>query len=144
MKTLANGGFSTAIFGPAWTHEHFSTSSLIHDPWGNTISTANAVDQSLWEGFALPEELGCDCRKGRPHHIKDYKLNPIIKSAREYPAGSISFLETNFSRAYILKVEQESGVCLPFHCLRSTYTMDSADRSIVLGPSLDTIRFGFA
>ena len=114
MATLADEGFSTAIFGPAWTHEHFSTSAMRKPPNGCVLSIAKAVDRSMWEGFTLPDELGCDCRKGRPHHSKDYRLNAIIKSAREYPAGSGTFLKTSFSRASALKTGPESGVCLPF------------------------------
>lgn len=119
MKTLAEHRFSTAVFGPAWTHEHFSTSSLIDAPASNAISIAKAVDGSMWKGFCLPDELGCDCRKGRPHHTKDYRSEPIIKYAREYPAGSVLFLETNFSGAFSVKAERGS-VCLPFSFVRAT------------------------
>ncbi len=113
MKTLAEHGFSTAVFGPAWTHEHFSTSPLTDAPEGDTTTIAKAVNQSMWEGFYLPEELTCDCRKARPHHTRYYRSEPIIKHAREYPAGSHSFFETNFSRAFAVKAEQSGSVCLP-------------------------------
>lgn len=113
MRTLAEHGFSTAVFGPAWTHEHFSTSPPIDAPAANSIPIAKAVDRSMWKGFCLPDELGCDCRKGRPHHTKSYRSEPITKYAREYPAGSVLFLETNFSGALSVKAERGS-VCLPF------------------------------
>ena len=114
MATLADEEFSTAIFGPAWTHEHFSASASIDAHYGSSISIAKAVDRSIWEGFSLPDQLDCDCRKGRPHHSKDYILNPIIKSAREYPAGSASFLETSFSPAFSVEVNKGSAVCPRF------------------------------
>ena len=110
MRTLAGDGFSTAIFGPAWTYEHFSTF-----PNGNTMPIAKAVHRSMWEGFALPEELNCDCHKDRAHHSTDYRSNPIVNSARQYPAGSSLFLETNFSPAFAFKTEQRNVGCLPFH-----------------------------
>lgn len=52
IHLLANQGFSTAIFGPAWTHEHFPKGSLHGEPM------AQAVQRSMWEGASLPQELG--------------------------------------------------------------------------------------
>ena len=86
------------------------------------MSTAKAVDQSMWEGFTLPEDLGCDCHKGEPHHSQYYRPLPIVKSAREYPAGSNSFLETNFSRAFTLQIDQGGSVCTFSICYASSST----------------------
>ena len=47
MSVLAEAGFSTAIFGPAWTHEHFSTA-------GYALSTAERVEHAMWLGQLFP------------------------------------------------------------------------------------------
>ena len=105
-RALAEYGFSAAVFGPAWSWEHFSTS--IARP-GN-LSVAKAVDRSLWEGASLPAELGCDCRKGRPHHTLSYRANPIIASVCEYPAGTSSFFDTDFTRAFASTTDNDGEV----------------------------------
>lgn len=64
------------------------------------MSVAKAVDKSMWEGTSLPNDLKCDCLKGRPHHVADYKSNPIIKYAKEHPAGSSKFFHTDFQGAF--------------------------------------------
>ena len=71
---------------------------------------AKAVDRSLWQGASLPAELGCDCRKGRPHHTSSYKANPIIASVCEYPVGISSFFETNFTQAFTWNMDSEGEV----------------------------------
>ena len=132
---LAQGGFSTAIFGPAWPYEHFSTSNKAALPTcaapriseseesfepmctlpprraepQNTFSEAEAVERSMWEGTCLPEQLLCNC-KGDPHHRSGYADMPIMKTAREYPAGSSSFLETNFQQAFRPAFDIDSGL----------------------------------
>ena len=93
MSVLAEAGFSTAIFGPAWTHEHFSTA-------GYALSTAERVEHAMWLGQLLPSNLGCDCHRGRPHHTREYVGTPIVNHAREFPAGSAHFFETDFVRAF--------------------------------------------
>ena len=93
-SVLCQHGLSTAIFAPAWPYEHFST--VISQGMERTI--AKAVDRSMWEGVILPEELGCDCRKGRPHHTLFYRSNPIIGQFNELPSGSNQFFETHFNR----------------------------------------------
>lgn len=65
-----------------------------------TRSIAKAVDRSVWEGAALPDNLGCDCKKGRPHHTAYYLLNSISEHGAESPAGSQSYFDTDFSRAF--------------------------------------------
>ena len=66
----------------------------------NVDPDAEKVEHSMWEGTCLPELLLCDC-KGNPHHRSAYRNMPIMKSAREYPAGSSMFLETNFQQAFL-------------------------------------------
>ncbi len=95
MSVLADRGFSTAIFGPAWTHEHFSSSSSPSES-----SDAESVQRSMWEGWPLPAELSCDCCEGMPHHTSFYQANPILAYAREYPVGSATFLETDFQETF--------------------------------------------
>ena len=93
MQTLADAGVSTAIFAPAWTHEHFSAEL------NGLESISDKVNQSMWEGCTLPEQLLCDC-KGRPHHTPSYQLHPILNSSIHYPAGSADFFYTDFSPAF--------------------------------------------
>lgn len=98
---LAKESFSTAIFSPAWTFEHFSTSPAnAYGPQEDIQSMAKAVDRCMWEGCSLPDNLCCDCRRGKPHHASDYESNPIVKSASEFPAGSAWYLHTDFTRAF--------------------------------------------
>ena len=100
MSVLASNGFSTAMFAPAWAYEHFTISGSPDIGSGKEPSIANQVDESLWTGKSLPDDLYCDCRKGRPHHTDYYKNHPIVKYAHEYPAGSSSFFETRFAKAF--------------------------------------------
>ncbi|KAL9102867.1 MAG: hypothetical protein Q9163_002019 [Psora crenata] len=89
VETLAEHGLSAAIFGPAWTHEHFPDTHI-------NKYIAALVDKAMWEGSALPDELYCDCKIGRPHHRIGFHSSPIVKGAREYPAGSYCFVESDF------------------------------------------------
>ena len=91
VRKLAENDFSTAIFAPAWTHEHFSTAS--HE------SIAASVERSMWEGLSLPSDLHCECTKGKPHHTLEYRSYPLVRSAREYPVGSSVFFSTDFRPA---------------------------------------------
>ncbi|KAL8718237.1 MAG: hypothetical protein Q9225_004595 [Loekoesia sp. 1 TL-2023] len=100
MSVLSSSGFCTAMFAPAWAYEHFSTSSLQRIGPRSQSSIARQVDESMWTGSCLPEELCCDCRKGKPHHTDFYKNRPIIRYAHEYPAGSLRFFETRFVQAF--------------------------------------------
>lgn len=101
LDTLAENGFAAAVFGPGWTHEHFSTSSA------GGQSVAECVEQAMWEGMPLPHELDCDCRKGKPHHTKEYQQNPINKYAREFPTGSPTFFQTDFRGAFEHSAESD-------------------------------------
>ena len=103
MRKLANNGFSSAIFAPGWPYEHFST-SLEEDE-----SQAEDTDRAMWEGTALPENLDCDCAKSKPHDIAGYKQNAICTAAREFPAGSHCFLETDFRRPFLCKSKSGGG-----------------------------------
>ncbi|MCJ1391478.1 hypothetical protein MMC18_004342 [Xylographa bjoerkii] len=96
IKVLNEHGFSSAIFGPAWAHEHFRTSSESL----NEQSLAKSVDVSLWDGASLPRDIRCGCKNGQPHNTAFYEANPITGNAYEFPAGSSTFLETDFSGAF--------------------------------------------
>ena len=96
MKLLKEKGYSKAVFGPAWTYEHFSTGTSA----STSQSMAKAVDKSLWEGATLPKDLGCDCTKGKPHHTARYQLNSISVHSSEYPAGSSTYLHTEFAQPF--------------------------------------------
>ncbi|KAI9877757.1 MAG: hypothetical protein M1830_002922 [Pleopsidium flavum] len=97
VNTLANFNFSTAIFAPAWTFEHF---------WGMTKDSEHApppgrlVEQYLWEGAELPKDIQCYCKKGITQHTMEFKNYPLLRHGREYAAGSSTFFETAFKRAY--------------------------------------------
>lgn len=101
MELLAQEGFSSAMFAPAWTFEHFVTSVHRTIDSVDTVSMAKSVEQAMWEGRLLPMELGCDCRRGRPHHTLDYQMRPILRYAHEYPAGSSSYFYTDFTQAFL-------------------------------------------
>ena len=47
----------------------------------------------------MPDEVGCDCHKGKPHHTKSYSSNPITRYACEFPRGSSDFFESDFTWA---------------------------------------------
>ena len=98
---LADRGFSAAIFAPAWTFEHFLTlPSEVDLDLEEPLSMAKAVDRSMWEGFSLPAILHCDCLQGKPHENDCYRVSPIIDNATEHPAGSSSYLHSDFARAF--------------------------------------------
>lgn len=107
MRTLADADVSAAIFAPSWTHEHFSANL------SNFESTSDEVNESLWEGTILPDQLGCDCN-GTPHHTSAYRMNSILESAVEYPAGSSEYFHTSFSSA-LQAYLQHSSVTPEFH-----------------------------
>ncbi|MCJ1377188.1 hypothetical protein MMC17_000280 [Xylographa soralifera] len=96
IKVLNEHGFSSAVFGAAWAYEHFRTSSESL----NQQSLAKSVDESLWDGSSLPHNIRCDCKSGQPHNTAYYEANPITSNAYEFPAGSSTFFETNFSGAF--------------------------------------------
>lgn len=64
----------------------------------------------MWHGTALPDELGCDCPVGRPHHTPEYISNPVVMHAREFPAGSSLFFETDFQGSFERITNLESRV----------------------------------
>ena len=72
-----------------------------------TQSEAEAVECAMWEGTPLPDELACNCENGHPHHRPGYREMPIVNAAREYPAGSSTFLETNFQEAFWRALEDD-------------------------------------
>ncbi|MCJ1285373.1 hypothetical protein MMC26_004713 [Xylographa opegraphella] len=96
VKVLSDHGFSSAIFGPAWGYEHFRTSSESFDQQ----PLAKSVDQSLWDGSSLPHNVQCGCKDGQVHKTALYETNPITSNAYEFPAGSSTFLESDFGRAF--------------------------------------------
>lgn len=101
MAALGQGEFSTAVFAPGWSYEHFDTSLTKSADAAAATTMARAVDRSVWQGVPLPVDVGCDCRKGKPHHTKDYRKHPILRHAREYPAGSSSYFHSDFAKAFI-------------------------------------------
>ncbi|KAF2084673.1 glycoside hydrolase family 85 protein, partial [Saccharata proteae CBS 121410] len=85
VKDLSGLGFSTGIFAPAWTYEHFPGHGA-------------AMERCMWEGDALSDDITCGCRSASQHPTNTD--NPITSSACWYPAGSPTFFYTNFSRAF--------------------------------------------
>ena len=77
------------------------------------MSIAAQVDRSMWEGFTLPKDLGCDCHQGKPHHTPEYQNCPMVEWAMEHPAGSDSYLQTDFAQPFRI---HEDGI----HCFLSS------------------------
>lgn len=61
----------------------------------------------MWLGKLLPPDLGCDCYKRLPHETRGI---PIVKHAREFPAGSAHFFESDFSGAFQRVPDPEAHV----------------------------------
>lgn len=110
MSVLSANRFSTAMFAPAWAYEHFPTSRNVDLDISNESSIAHQVDESLWTGVSLPDELVCSCKKGKPHHSKFYKTRPILRYAQEFPAGSSMFFETRFIQPFQPRYDSTSSV----------------------------------
>ncbi|KAL8758976.1 MAG: hypothetical protein Q9184_003756 [Pyrenodesmia sp. 2 TL-2023] len=131
MSLLSASGFSTAMFAPAWVYEHFPTSAPVGSGLKDEPSIAHQVDESLWTGVPLPDNLLCDCRKGRPHHTKYYRNHPITRYAQQYAAGSSRFFETRFIPAFRPIFDQEQG-----HQVRFRPSLSSQDPVPNLVPGL--------
>ncbi|CAO2648508.1 Nn.00g077750.m01.CDS01 [Neocucurbitaria sp. VM-36] len=86
VKKLAEIGLSAGIFAPAWSFEHF-------------LSRGQAVERAVWEGEPFSEDLECSCGNCSARHQPNLEF-PIIRSAKEFAAGSESFFYTDFSRAF--------------------------------------------
>ncbi len=54
----------------------------------------------MWEGAKLPGDIQCNCKKGISQHTMEFKNHPIVQHGREYAAGSSTYFETNFNRAF--------------------------------------------
>ena len=81
---LAEDGFSAAVLAPAWAFEHFPA------------ATSQQVDKAVWEGTKLDLDLGCNCRHGKPHQIDKYRAHPLAHCAKQSPAGTEHFFESDF------------------------------------------------
>ncbi|KAI9697725.1 MAG: hypothetical protein M1820_007712 [Bogoriella megaspora] len=93
VKELARSGCSVGIFGPAMAYQHFG-------------QYGKAVDETMWFGVPLPEDLRCDCgEKAQAFHPENI-FNGIAKFAKSYTAGSAGFLYTNFERAFEVRGEK--------------------------------------
>ena len=141
MAVLAQEGFSTAVFAPAWTYEHFPICPSNHPNGARTPSMARSVERALWEGCQLPVEVCCNCH-GRPHHTRDYRKHPILHYAREFPAGSLSYLYTDFTRAFL---SESNGVR---SCISSQAVFPHVEPTAILEserlndePSTQALRF---
>ena len=69
----------------------------------------------MWLGELLPSDLVCDCH-GLPHQTREYVGTPIVNHAREFPAGSSTFFETDFDKAFQRVADSEAQVS---PCFRS-------------------------
>lgn len=100
VNALANLNFSTAIFAPGWTFEHFREGTVQSDHARKAPQAGRLVEQTMWEGAKLPTNLQCNCTKGIEQHRLYFQNHPIVRHAREYPAGSATYFETDFNRAF--------------------------------------------
>lgn len=114
INALANLNFSTAIFAPGWTFEHFRGGTDRSDHAQGAPQAGRLVEQTMWEGAKLSEDLQCDCTKGMQQHKLDFQNHPIVRHAQEFPAGSGTYFETDFKRAFSVGRQSEQAVCTPF------------------------------
>lgn len=77
---------------------------------GPALSMAEQVEHAMWLGKLLTSDLGCDCHEGLPHQTREYVGNPIVSHAREFPAGSAQFFETDFNGAFQRVANSEAQV----------------------------------
>lgn len=114
INALANLNFSTAIFAPGWTFEHFRRGTERSDHAGEAPQAGRLMEQTMWEGAKLSKGLQCDCTKGIQQHKLDFQNHPIVQHARKYPAGSATYFETDFNRAFTTRRRSEQAVCTHF------------------------------
>ncbi|KAJ8110480.1 hypothetical protein OPT61_g6689 [Boeremia exigua] len=86
VAKLAELGLSSGVFAPAWTFEHFP-------------GHGRGLEQTMWEGLALPKDLACSCGDCDKRH-RPNKAMPITSFAKLSSAGSETFFFTDFSRAF--------------------------------------------
>jgi hypothetical protein len=103
VKLLAANGFGSGLFSIAWAFEDFS-------PDNKPQQSPRAVDRFMWEGqpslIPIIQGLKCGCTDGSKTHIGDdnglaFSQNPIVKYAKQYPAGSEGFFHTDYSDAIL-------------------------------------------
>ena len=95
VKPLAKRGLGAAIFSAHWAYPHFYRAG--HEGEGDMYS--RAVDRFMWEGTPDIDKLDgltCSCGVGT-HRRPDFKDNPIVKFAKQYPAGSDGFFYTDYT-----------------------------------------------
>lgn len=113
INALANLNFSTAIFAPGWTFEHFQGTDR-SDHAREAPQAGRLVEQTMWEGAKLSDDLQCDCTNGIQQHKLNFQNHPIVRHAQEFPAGSTSYFETDFNRAFTAGRPSEQAVCTLF------------------------------
>lgn len=86
VAKLAGLGLSVGVFAPAWSFEHFP-------------GHGRTMERAMWEGSELPDLVSCDCGDCQVRHRPNENF-AILKYAREFPAGSDRFFQTDFSRAF--------------------------------------------
>ncbi|KAL9639482.1 MAG: hypothetical protein Q9204_001081 [Flavoplaca sp. TL-2023a] len=64
----------------------------------NECCACPAVDDRMWLGASLLDELSRDCRSGKHHHTKFY--GDTRRFEQERPLGSFTFFETAFTQAF--------------------------------------------
>ena len=111
INALANLNFATAIFAPGWTFEHFRAGLDQSDRAREASQAGRRIEQTMWEGAKLPDNLQCDCTKRIQQHKLYFQNHPIVRHAREYPAGSATYFETDFTRAFAIGRRSEERVC---------------------------------
>ncbi|CAK3976760.1 glycosyl hydrolase family 85 [Lecanosticta acicola] len=83
---LEEATLGTGIFAPGWSFEHFP-------------DHRRAIDEAMWLGRRLPDNITCDCGPEALHASVDYEHNGIAEYAKSCPSGTKSFFHTNFQRA---------------------------------------------
>jgi hypothetical protein len=86
VEKLAEIGLSAGIFAPAWTFEHFP-------------GHGRAMERAVWDGVDLPDNMSCSCDPACQCHPPNHR-SPVVRYAREFPAGSETFFYTDFNRSF--------------------------------------------
>lgn len=105
VMELARRGLSATVFAPAWTFEHFP-------------GRGRTMEKAVWDGLVPPADLDCSCGKANQHHPYN-RGYPIVRSARQFPAGSESFFYTDFTRGFGRNREEEGRILYDHKTLHS-------------------------
>lgn len=150
VKELAGKGVSAGLFAPAWTRQHF-----------RGVEQRRNVERAVWVGEELEVVVKCDCRPGwfdpkDPHRTAEYQDIPLVRSARQFPAGSERYFRTNFHQGftrrkedglYVSELGKQSVLPIPQTSAQSNliWELDAYHQSLVISidPNFNTDADGY-